>query len=62
MATYGYHYFKVSKPDTEIAGVLSVQGPVAEISDLIKDITKKAGVELEEITRETADKIQLVEG
>jgi hypothetical protein len=67
MANYGYHYFKVSRPETDITGVLSIQGTVAEISEVIKDITKKAGkdstqIELEEITRETADKIQLVEG
>lgn len=59
---YGNHYFTVTKQETEISGVLSVQGPVAEISDLVKDITKKAGVECEEITREAANKIQNVEG
>lgn len=59
---YGNHYFRIAKEGTEIAGVLSVQGPVAEIAEAITAISKKAGVECIEITRDEAVKIQNIEG
>lgn len=58
---YGYHYFKITKEGTEITGLLSIQGPVAEIAETITAISKKSGVECVEITRDEAAKIQTIE-
>lgn len=50
----GLHYFKVNREG--IKGLMLISGTVADLNELVKEQTKKVGLEMQELSQEEADK------